>query len=189
MTNSENQAIQDRLTVIEESLQRTRQNIKDESHNYLFWGWLIVGTCALHYVLLTFTTTPLHWLPWPIITGLGGIYTWIYHARNASKKKVTTHIDRFMSWLWATAGVCFFTIAFMCMSYEIIPIPFLLLMSALATFVSGGVLRFKPLILGGALFFIMGLVTLFVPNSWLLPLYAATILLGFIVPGYMLKKA
>jgi hypothetical protein len=163
MANSDSQAIQERLNVIEESIQRTLQNLREDSHNFLFWGWLIVATCILHFSILNLFPTPYHWLPWPITMSLGGIYSWIYNIRHAKEKKVMTHIDRFMAWLWATSGIIFFTIAFMCMKFEIIPIPFLLLTAALATAVSGGILKFRPLILGGVFFFLMAITTVFAP--------------------------
>ncbi|MFW6327987.1 MAG: hypothetical protein ACOC2F_06700, partial [Bacteroidota bacterium] len=72
------------------------------------------------------------------------------------------------------------------MSY---PAPYILAAAALPTFVSGIMLKFTPLITG-ALFlagFSLGSIWIH-PNEQLL-VYAAGIICGFIIPGYILRAS
>lgn len=190
MTNSKSQPLaQEQLELIEDALTRTRLNISSNSGQFLFWGWLVIVSCLAHFALLSLTSTPWHWLPWPVLMTFGAIVSFVKGMKDGRKQGVSTHVDRFMAWLWATSGLIFFVTAFMCMFYEIIPIPFMLAISGMATFISGGVLRFKPLIIGGIMFFICSLASLWIPSEWILPFYAMTIVFGYLIPGYLLKNS
>jgi low temperature requirement protein LtrA len=58
----------------------------------------------------------------------------------------------------------------------------------LATFISGAILRFSPLIIGAVVFWIAsGISPLFSGVDFLL-VYAAVIFLGYVIPGLMLAK-
>jgi hypothetical protein len=59
----------------------------------------------------------------------------------------------------------------------------------MATFISGTVIRFKPLIAGGILFGAVSVASIFVPPLSQLLLVAISLVLGFLIPGYLLKTA
>jgi hypothetical protein len=185
----EQQLAQDRLQMIEETISKAREQFTENGRDYLFWGWLTVITCAIHYALLQFTHTNLHWLPWPIIMSIGGIYTFVYHAVKGKNQKATSYLQLFMGWLWGISAIGFFGLAALCIYHEIIPFSFMLLMAGMTTLISGGVLKYPPLILGGISFFVFAAVSLFVPGVTQIILFAVAIILGYLVPGYMLKAA
>jgi hypothetical protein len=64
----------------------------------------------------------------------------------------------------------------------------------LGTFISGGILKFKPLVFGGIASFVLVALTVFIPalsesfNGALLML-AASIIVSYLIPGYMLKRS
>ena len=66
--------------------------------------------------------------------------------------------------------------------------PYILLLAGFPTFLSGFIIKFKPLILGGICFWIMALVVHFAGPS-LAPLGTPVAMLtGYLIPGYMLKN-
>ncbi|MBK8500039.1 MAG: hypothetical protein IPL52_14765 [Flavobacteriales bacterium] len=49
-------------------------------------------------------------------------------------------------------------------------------------------MRFKPLIFGGILFWVMGALSYFVEPAMITWLYIGAMLFGYVIPGYMLKR-
>ena len=65
--------------------------------------------------------------------------------------------------------------------------PYILLLAGFPTFLSGFIIRFKPLIFGGICFWIVALLVNFAGPD-LAPLGTpVAMLLGYLIPGYMLK--
>ena len=76
---------------------------------------------------------------------------------------------------------------FFCYNHSILPVPFIMIIIALATFVSGMTVRFRPLVAGGIVFAI-GSVVAFYMEMEQLPVFAVTTVFGYIIPGYMLRS-
>ena len=66
--------------------------------------------------------------------------------------------------------------------------PFFILFYGLGTFVSGKILRFKPLIVGGIINWILACAASFFPFDYQLLFAAAAILISYLVPGYMIQS-
>jgi hypothetical protein len=63
------------------------------------------------------------------------------------------------------------------------------LLTGIPTFMTGQILRFRPLILGGLLFWVAGIAMHFTDQAGLLTaLYCGAMLLGYIIPGILLKR-
>ena len=67
--------------------------------------------------------------------------------------------------------------------------PVIIVMTAMPTFITGVILKFKPLMFGGVVFWVAGAVMFFVAKDDQLLLGALVIVLGYLVPGYMLRKS
>jgi hypothetical protein len=65
--------------------------------------------------------------------------------------------------------------------------PLILLLVSIPTFVSGIILKFKPLIVGGILFWFFGLINFFVPLEYQNLIGALAMICGYLIPGYLLK--
>ena len=73
--------------------------------------------------------------------------------------------------------------------YRSKPLVFLSLVVGIGTVVSGVVLKFKPLILGGIVLIGFPFYSVLVSESVLLLLYATVIMISYLVPGYALKRS
>ena len=68
------------------------------------------------------------------------------------------------------------------------PIPFILTITGLGTFVSGTILKFKPLTWGGLLFWIAAIGASFVAPINQLLINGIAIFIGYIIPGILLWR-
>jgi hypothetical protein len=66
--------------------------------------------------------------------------------------------------------------------------PMVLVLYGIATFVSGGVLQFRPLVIGGICCWVLAVAAMFLPFEYQLLALAAAVAAAYIVPGYLLSK-
>jgi hypothetical protein len=179
--------VNERLKFIEDSILKTRQNLKENSFFFLFWGWLIIATCLIHFGLIYLFEYEHHWIPWPILMTLGGITSGVVGYRMNKKANYKTHLDNFMLWMWSSCGILFFIVAFISIYQGILPIPFILAIAGAGTLATGGLIKYTPVAIGGIILFVAAIISGMAPITFQLPLLAGGFALGYLFPGYMLK--
>jgi len=175
------------LRIITEMINKTKVNIFQGSFHLLLWGWLIFAISLTEYLLYKFTDFTHPYYVWFLV--IPGIFvSMIYGIINGRKAKVHTYADRVFMWTWMgyiIAAAVLFVIQ--SKSMETVA-PYILLLSGLPTFVSGFIIKFKPLIAGGICFWIIALIVNFAGPS-LAPLGTPLAMLtGYLIPGYLLKN-
>ncbi|WP_233898771.1 hypothetical protein [Tenacibaculum piscium] len=176
------------LQIISEAIHQTKENIKEQSFYYIMWGWIIAIASFTHYLLLAFTNLKQSHLVWSILIPLGWILSIIYTIKKEKKLKYETYLDTFLKNLWIVIGVSFFIIKFISFSLKVNPTAFLLLLTGIGTLISGLTMKFKPLAIGGVLLFIFSIISLYVNNSETLLVNGIAIIIGFLIPAYLLKN-
>jgi hypothetical protein len=112
----------------------------------------------------------------------------IFGFVNGRKAKVLTYADTIWMWTWM-GFILAATVLFIVHSKSMETIaPYILLLAGFPTFVSGIIIRFKPLIAGGICFWILTLVVNF-GGPTIGPLgVPVAMIAGYLIPGYMLKN-
>jgi hypothetical protein len=181
---------QEQIKLIEEMISSTKVNISAGSVYYLLWGWLVVAAAALNYYLLVYAAYEQHWIAWPILMPLGGIASSIIKRRQEKKTQVKTYVDRALNYLWTGFLITLFFALFGMVTFGPEGVyPMVMFLYGLGTFVSGGILKFKPLLIGAFGAWLAGGVAYFVPFQDQLLLLMASIILSYIIPGYLLAKS
>jgi hypothetical protein len=111
----------------------------------------------------------------------------IYGFVTGRKAKVHTYSDMINMWTWLgfmISAIILFIVH--SKSMESFP-PYILLLAGLPTFVTGWIIRFKPLILGGFAFWVFALVAYFAGPSIAPLAVPVAMLTGYLIPGYMLN--
>ena len=173
------------LQLIADVIGRTKENIKEHGYLFLLWGWLIAIASILFFLLHTYTSFKLYFLPFPVLalTGIGlTIYSW--SKRSASSE---TYIGYYLKQLWLALGVSFLVVVFINVSRSALPFTYTILLGGIGTLASGLVLRFRPLVIGGVLFFLLSVASIYVTNAYAPLLQGLAVLAGYLVPGYLLK--
>lgn len=181
---------QESLKIIQEMIATSKNNLKDNSFFYLLWGWLVLIASLSNFVLLQIHSEYAY-LPWPVLMTAGGIVSGIAGYRLGKKSKVMSHIDKMMVYLWY--GFLVVILIFILMAglqkihWQNLN-PLIISLYGLGTFVSGGVLKFKPLIIGGIACWIISVCAFFVSMDYVLLLTALSVVIAYLIPGYMLKS-
>ena len=175
------------LKIISEMISKTKVNIRQGSFHLLLWGWLVFICSLSEYLLYRFTDLTSPWLVWFLV--IPGVFvSMIYGFLTGRKAKVHTYAD--MLYLWTWMGFLFSAIVLFILvsdNMESIP-PFILTLAAIPTFISGFIIKFKPLIIGAVSFWIFALVAHFGGHEFASLAVSAAMLTGYLIPGYMLKS-
>lgn len=179
---------QQSLDLIASMIQQAKGNVKKSSFYFLIWGWTIVVANLGVYFLIKFTDVKNPYLMFAITLPMA-LVTAIYSIRHERSVNVTTHLDQIHKWLWIGFGINCFIFAFVGRYIGWMVNPVIITMCALPTFVTGVALKFKPLMFGGIVFWVAGIALFFVAKDDQHLLAALAIALGYLVPGYMLRKS
>lgn len=179
---------QESLQLIQKFITGARYNAQQSSFGFIFWGILIAAAALINYFLVKFTASDLSWLPWPILTIGGFIATTIYYSRKGKKEGIVSTFGRFFRWLFFCGGITYFLLVFLCVKQNISPTPFMLALTSLLIAVSGFAVRYKPLIVGGILFFVAAIVSVFISPVNQLLLITVLMLIGYLLPGILLVR-
>ncbi|MFC2113285.1 hypothetical protein ACFLTA_08460 [Bacteroidota bacterium] len=183
------------LQIIQKSISISRQNLREHSFFYLFWGWVLIVASLTHYFVLEYfiRTEQYHKLGaaslilWGSFIGVGMLILFIYLSRNKKREWVETHVDRYMKYIWTTAGVLMCLLAFFSLKVGSNPPAFILAVTAMATAMSGLMLRLRILLMGSLVFVVSSVVAIFIQSPAQLLVVAAAMVLGYLVPGYILR--
>jgi hypothetical protein len=174
------------LRIISEMINKTKVNIQQGSFHLLFWGWLILVCSLSEYILMNFVGYSHHYYVW-FLAIPGGFVSMTYGFVTGRKAKVRTYADRLYMWVWI-AFLFSFLVLFVIHSKSLNNVSsYIMMLVGFATFLSGFIIKFRPLVIGGILFWIIAIITSFAGPS-LAPLgMPLAVITGYLIPGYMLK--
>lgn len=178
------------LAIISEMISNARERIADDGFFYLLWGYLVFAAAISHYILLEYVQWEYAWAPWPVLMMLGGIFSAFAGYRKSSDARHKTFFDTAAIFLWSAFLIALFMILGFTALGKINPLaayPLIMVIYGVGTWVSGGILKFVPLIIGGIVCWILAGIAFYFPFNIQLLLLALSILLAYIIPGHMLK--
>lgn len=185
MKNQEdNLSPKESLDIITRMILEAKGKVQQNSVYFLLWGWVVMlGNIGMFMLQqLEYSRPYIVWL----ITIPAWIYTLYRAYRQRKIGSASSHFDKISGALWVCFGIIIFTlIAFgFKINYQLNPL--ILLFSAVPTFTSGVILRFRPLMMGGILFWLCSIVSFLVTREYQPLVGAAAIAFGYLIPGYLL---
>src|SRR5690606_16992510 len=180
-----NLSVQESLEIIAAMIRQAKDNIQKNSFYFLLWGWVVVLAHIGVFILLQ-TGYARPYLIW-LITIPAAFISMYYGYRSDKKRGHTTIIGQIILWIWVSFGITILSLIYFGADINYQLNPLILLISAIPTLVSGVVMRFRPLILGGVLFWIAGIACFLAPMEFQNLIAAAAVVTGYLIPGYQLK--
>jgi len=180
---------QESLALIAEAIRKTKENFRENSRFFLLWGWLIAAASLGFFLLRQYTETRFFFLPFPVLVLAGIVTTLVWYRQLKAEAPTETYLGYFFNRLWLVLGVSFVLVVFISVSRGWPPFLYTLVVAAIGTMVSGLAMKFRPLVLGGALFFMAAVAGVYLPDAYLPLLTGLAMIGGYLVPGYLLKAA
>lgn len=177
------------LRLIQSMISKTKSNISNNGIYFLVWGWLTFIACAGQFVLKHILEYDKHYLVWLVV--FIGIAFSIYQDKKEGKKnRVKTYVDENMGYLWTGMAISFFVLGMILtrLGWGTVVFPFYIMLYGLGTFVSGKIIQFKPLMLGGLAAWALAIGAAYVEYDYQMLFGAAAILISYILPAYLLRQ-
>jgi hypothetical protein len=188
MTKEKNLSPIESLEVITEAISKTKENFKANSSYFMLWGWLIALASFGFFLLQQYTGFKYYFLPFPVLVVGGIITTLAWYFKGKSVHPTETYLDYFLSRMWLVLGIGFIITVFVSVAQKLPPFLFTLIIAAIGTLASGLVMKFRPLVTGGILFFAAAIIGVYMPDIYKPLLLGAAIIAGYLIPGYLLKS-
>ncbi|WP_290795280.1 hypothetical protein [Flavihumibacter sp. UBA7668] len=191
-TNSSNMSSAESLALIESMINKAKNKFSENGHLYLLWGWVVFICSLVQYLGMRFTSYENVHFIW-MLTWVAVVYMVFYLIKYKKQQKVVTYTDELLSAIWIAFSIT------MCITgiiigktqgaefYKLLN-PIYLTIYGVPTYVSGVVLKFKPLKIGALLCWGMAILSTFIPVQDHLLLIALAMVVAWIIPGYLLKQ-
>ena len=176
------------LEIITRMIHQAKGNAQEGSFYFLFWGWIAVIASLGHFYLEQFTEFPHPYMVW-LIAIPGWIITMIYGYKQSGKKRVKTYSDGLIMWTWISFLFSILVVIFAGSYLNFHITALILLFSGMATFITGLIIRFNPLVIGGSSFWIFAPMAIYLGVAYAPLVMAIAVIVGYLIPGYLLKKA
>jgi len=174
------------IETINNVINSTKDNLKPLSVNFIFWGLLITLMSLFHYVFpsLIHSFELLYWTVLPLI---GMILTVYYNIKVRKRAGYETYLSRVIKIIWGVfnlSWIYIIVLSFTLKSFH--PVPPILFLLSLILIITGLIIKFKPVILGGIFLTIFTFYLNFNPEFNLLLVNVVGVSLGMLVPGLSL---
>lgn len=181
---------QEALQLIETVISKTKKDLTDNGIFYLIWGWAVFIAALSHLAL---EVMPIAYIPspfvWPIFMSTAGIISAIIAKKQMAKQQVKSYAEEFIKTMWFAFGISLALSIFITLWAEpMLCYPIVLIFYGMGTFTVGKIIKFKPLIIGGIICWLLSIASLFVNFNTQLAILAAGILISYIIPGHILYK-
>jgi hypothetical protein len=185
----ENQSIR----LIQEMIQVSRKKLKNDGILFILWGWISFITYLLEYSMQTIPHTYEISIAKGYITLalaiLGLSYT-LYYLYLKSRK-VTTYIGISLRYVWGSMFGAMVLINLIQnnvlhkITFEL-QLPIFMVLIAFALVITGGILRYKMIVIGGIAFGLLAYIASFFSLNLQLLIEAIAWFVAFVIPGHIL---
>ncbi len=180
------------LDLIQSMINKARNQFGENGHLYLVWGWTILFCSVSQFVLKHFFDYQKHYLVW-MITWLTLAYQIFYILKYKRKERVKTYTRDILRQVWFVFAILMILCAFIIgrtvgVDSEKTLTPVFLSLYGMPSFLSGKILQFKPLEIGGMTCWLTAIVALFIPQDFLVLMFGLAVIVAWIIPGYLLQR-
>lgn len=176
------------LSIISGMINHAKNRYSETGHLYLLWGFVIFACCITQFIMLYFFKDKNAYYIW-YSTWIVAIYQFYYLFRKRKRERVKTYTDEIVGFVWLTFIICSFILVYILIKNNTLHAinACVLVMYGMPTFLSGVILRFKPLKMGGIICWLLAIAAMFTTYQYQLLLLALAVIAAWIIPGYLLR--
>ncbi len=159
------------LDIISTMIKKARNSYLDNGFSPILWGTTIIICALVTLMLLVFNINVNGMLtPWWLVFVALAIQLY-YNAKQHKTKQVKTWNETAMSYVWGAFGICMLLGTFVkpvlekalqTEKFNSIDVFSIFLLYGFPTFVTGGIIKFKPMVIGGVVCFACAIASVFI---------------------------
>lgn len=179
---------EEQLNIINDAIKQTKSNLKPLGYNLIFWSIVIISMSLFHYffpqiVQYSFYSSTIYWVSIPI---LGMVYTTYYNIKTGNEIGYETQLDRVIRIIWGVFGLAWIFTVGISLLYNINPVQDILFLLAIVLIMTGLIVKFHNITIGGIGLLIFTVYTYYNPGINLLLVNVIGISFGMLIPGLSL---
>lgn len=177
------------MQLISSMINKAKNRFGETGFLYLLWGWVVLICCVIQFIAVYFFKSENAYYVW-FITWIVVVYQVFFLRKKRKSRKVKTYTDDINKFVWIVFFICEMLLIFILIlfkSYDAID-PAILVMYGMPTFLSGIILKFRPLLIGAIFCWLFAGVSPFIDPGFQLLLIGGSVIAGWIIPGYLLKQ-
>lgn len=175
------------LQLITDMINRAKNSYVDSGIGPLFWGVLVTFCSLVTFLQLQFNFN-IHFDIW-LLTFIAFIPQIYFSFQSKKSKAFVTHDEAAMNYIWTTFAITIFLLVHY--NSRINPAdtdPLFLLAYGVPTFITGGLKRFKPMIIGGIICWVCCVISVYTSFKTDMLLTALSATSAWLVPGIILRR-
>lgn len=178
---------QESLELISEMMGKAKQGYVTKGIASVVWGVLIIVCSLLTWAQVYFKFS-FGFDVWILV--FLAVFPQIYFSiKEKKERKFIAHDEQTMAYVWTAFGICIFILSFYNGRFGNSHTTSLFMMLyGLPTFITGGVFKFKPMILGGLVCWVLAIAALFTSFAAAMLCMALCGLVAWLMPGIILWK-
>ena len=178
---------QESLRLINEMIGKAKQSYVTKGIASIVWGALIIICSLLTWAQVQYKFA-LGFDVW-LLVFVAVIPQLYFSIKEKKEKHFVAHDETTMRYLWSTFGICIFILTFYDSRFGSENSTSLFMMLyGIPTFITGGIFKYKPMIIGGLICWILSVVSIFTPFSTDMLFMAACGLFAWLLPGIILWR-
>ena len=179
----------DQIEAIASVINNTRENLKPLSINFIFWACLVIVMSLFNYAFPSLIASTQYGdvLFWTVLPLIGMILNIYYNIKYRNKTGYETYLNRVIKIIWGVfnlSWIYIIALSFTIKSFH--PVPPILFLLGMMLIITGLIIKFKPITLGGIFLTIFTFYLNFNPGINLLLVNIIGVSLGMLVPGLSL---
>jgi hypothetical protein len=189
--NQEKLTTEDSISIIEQSLKQAANQKTGAANYYIIWGTLLFIVLIGNFFVIRFPSDLSASIAnaLPMLFAVGGILSFLQSRKDDKNETVVPLNEKLYMYAWVGASIGLGAICFsnpsdilngFCLG--------ILLMFGVVNFIIGGMTKFYPLIIGGALSMVLAVFIPHVTMDYKLLLTAIGILSTCLIPGLLMKN-
>lgn len=175
------------LALITTMINKAKNSYIESGFGPLLWGTLITFCSLVSYAKIKFNFD-LGFDVW-LLTILAIVPQAYFGWRSRKQKKFISHNEIAMNYVWSTFAITIFMVSFY--NYKVAPansIALFMLIYGVPTFITGGIQKFKPMLLGGVICWLCSIASYYTSLANGLLLMALSATTAWLIPGIILRR-
>lgn len=184
---------QESMALIESMIKKAKNQFSENGHLYLVWGWVVFFCSLVHYTAglrFGYEKSSIVWM----LTWVALAYQMVYIYRRGKTEKVKTYTSEILGAIWIVFAICMLVLILV--MNRLLPVsqyfkvlnPMILSVYGVPIFLSGVIIRFTPLKIGGISCWILAVAAIFIDPYQHLLLISLAMVIAWIIPGYLLRS-
>jgi hypothetical protein len=190
MTNQEKLTTEDSIAIIEQSLKQSSSQKTGASNYYIIWGLVLFAFLMGNFMAFHFPNDMTKSIAnaLPNLFAVGGLLSFLQSRKDNKVETVVPLNEKIYMYSWIAASIglgviCIVNLRNMPEGYCL----GILLIFGLVNFIIGGVTKFKPLLIGGAISMILAAFIPILTMDYKFLITAIGVLSSCLVPGLIMK--